>query len=82
MTLADDPVAIGIAAWARLRDHDRATWTDWLDVARAPAIGRTAALKAAHTNRCVGSKYNAAMGTWLRENGLDGVNNQERYRRC
>jgi hypothetical protein len=28
MTLADDPVAIGIAAWARLRDHDRATWAD------------------------------------------------------
>jgi hypothetical protein len=70
----------GIAAWARLREHDRATWTDWLDVARALAVGRTAALKAADTNRCVGSRYNAAMGIWLRENGLDGVNNQERYR--
>lgn len=77
---ADDAVAVGIAAWARLRDHERATWADWLDVARALAIGRTVALKAAATNKCVGSKYNAAMGTWLRASGLDGVVAQERYR--
>ena len=77
---ADDAVAIGIAAWARLRDHERATWADWLDVARALAIGRTAALKIADTNRPLGTRYNMAMGVWLRENGLDGVVAQERYR--
>ena len=75
-----DAVSVGVAAWERLRDHDRATWSDWLAVARALAIGRTAALKAAATNKCVGTRYNAAMGAWLRHNGLDGVTNQERYR--
>jgi len=80
MTDPIDDVAAGRAAWARLRDRDRATWSDWLDVARALAVGRTEALKAADTNRCVGTRYNTAMGAWLRANGLDGIVAQERYR--
>ena len=55
MTDSVDNVAAGRAAWARPRDRDRATWSDWLDVARALAVGRTEALKAADTNRCVGT---------------------------
>jgi hypothetical protein len=73
-------IAAGRDAWQRLRDHDRARWTDWLDVARALAVGRTESLKAAGTNRPVGSRYNGAMGAWLRSADLDGINNQERYR--
>jgi hypothetical protein len=73
-------IEAGRAAWTRLRDRDRATWTDWLDVARALAIGRTEALKAAGTNSPVGTRYNTAMGAWLRENGLGDVVAQERYR--
>jgi hypothetical protein len=76
----DDAVAIGIAAWARLRDHEKATWADWLDVARALAIGRTLSLKDADTNRPLGSRYNTAMGAWLKEHGLADVVAQERYR--
>jgi hypothetical protein len=76
----DDTVSVGIAAWARLRDHEKATWADWLDVARALAVGRTAALKAADTNPCVGSRYNIAIGAWLKEHGLGDVVAQERYR--
>jgi hypothetical protein len=73
-------IEAGRSAWARLRDRERATWSDWLDVARALAIGRTVALQAAGTNSPVGTRYNTAMGTWLRENGLGDVVAQERYR--
>jgi len=63
---ADDAIAVGRVASARLRDRDRATWADWLDVARAIAIGRTAALKVAGTNCPVGTRYNTAMRNWKR----------------
>jgi hypothetical protein len=76
----DDVLAAGAAAWSRIRDHEKATWTDWLDVARALAIGRTVALKVAGTNQPVGTRYNTAMGVWLRENGLADIVAQERYR--
>jgi hypothetical protein len=77
---ADDGVAAGVVAWKRLNEHGRTCWDDWLTVARALLIGRTAALQAAETNRAVGSKYNAAMGRWLRDHGLADVVAQERYR--
>jgi hypothetical protein len=78
--IVDDAVAIGAAAWARLRDHDRATWSDWLAVARALAVGRTTALNIAGANRPIGTRYNLAMASWLRENDLADVVAQERYR--
>jgi hypothetical protein len=43
-------------------------------------IGRAAAMKAANTNRAVGTRYNKAMGRWLRDNGLSDISAQERYR--
>jgi hypothetical protein len=75
----DQTIIAGRAAWERIRDHGRMVWGDWLLIGRALFIGRIVALKAADTNRCVGSKYNAAMAAWLRENGLDDVVAQERY---
>ena len=80
MSSAPDQVAAGRAAWHRLRERERTTWQDWTAVANALVIGRSAALKAAGTNRAVGSRYNTAMGSWLRKHGLDGITNQERYR--
>ncbi len=76
MTDSSDMVAEGRQAWQRLRQ--RATWADWLAVGRALLISRTEALKAAGTNRCVGTRYIA--GDWLRQNGLDDIAAQERYR--
>jgi hypothetical protein len=75
-----DTVAEGRLAWQRIREHGRRNFDDWICVARALAIGRTAALKAAKTNKCVGSRYNREMGIWLTDRGLDGVVAQERYR--
>ena len=79
MTDPVDDVAAGRAAWARLRG-DRKSWTDWLFVGRALQIGKGEAMKAAKTNRAVGTTYNRLMAQWLRENGLDGITAQERYR--
>lgn len=72
-------VAAGRSAWQRIRDNDRTSWSDWLSVARALAIGRAEAMAKAKANRPFGATYSSFFGSWLRENGLDGVNNQERY---
>jgi hypothetical protein len=79
-----DDVDAGRAAWERIKGRDRATWGDWIDVARSLAIGRAETMKAANTNRPVGTTYNRLMGQWLKQHGFDGINNQERYRalRC
>jgi hypothetical protein len=80
MASARDAIADGAAAWQHPRERERATWSLWLTLGRALIIGRTEALKIAKTNCAVGSGYNAAMGQWLRNNGLDGITPQERYR--
>jgi hypothetical protein len=79
-----DDVAAGRAAWERIKGRDRATWGDWIDVARSLAIGRAETMKAANTNRPVGTTYNRIMGQWLKQHGFDGINSQERHRalRC
>lgn len=79
MTDTAPAIEEGRAAWSRLCG-ERKTWTDWLAVGRAIQIGKAEALRIAKTNRAVGSKYNLEMGNWLRNNGLDGVSAQERYR--
>jgi hypothetical protein len=78
-TIVDD-IEAGKAAWVRLRDHGRRSWSEWLLVARALDIGRREAMTTAKANRPFGTKYNAAMGEFLRRHGFDEINNQERYR--
>jgi hypothetical protein len=64
------------------RDGRHLGWSTFHQPAKPGTLLRSvfARVKAADTNRCFGSRYNAAMGAWLKEHGLDGVNNQERYR--
>jgi hypothetical protein len=80
MTEPVDGIAAGRAAWERIKGRDRATWGDWIDVARSLAIGRAETMKAANTNRPVGTTYNRLMGQWLKQHSLDDVGTQERYR--
>jgi hypothetical protein len=75
-----DAVSDGVAALSRLRERERTSWADWITVGRALIIGRAVSLRTAETNKPLGSRYNAAMGKWLREHDLDGITNQERYR--
>ena len=67
-------------AWHRLRDHGRKNWTDWITVAKALTLGRAAAMTGAKSNKPMGYAYNKLFGEWLREQGLDEISNQERYR--
>src|SRR5262249_56030571 len=71
-------IAAARAAWSRLRRG--ASFDDWVAVARALAIGREQCMALAKTNKPVGTTYNAAMGAWLKQHELDGINGQERYR--
>lgn len=75
-----DQVAKGREAWQRLRTRDRATWDDWLTVARALILGRAAAMAAAKSNAPMGAKYNRLFGDWLRAHDFDAITNAERYR--
>jgi hypothetical protein len=78
MTEAADDIAAARAAWQRLR-NERQT-NDWVLIGRALAIGRAVCMRQASANKPHGFAYNRMMGAWLRENGLDGVSTQERYR--
>lgn len=75
-----DVIADGRAAWSRLQRRERQSWQDWLAVGNALTLGRTEALAQAGTNSPQGSRYNKAMGDWLRDNGLDGISAAERYK--
>jgi hypothetical protein len=75
-----DQIAQGREAWERLQGRERKSWDDWILVARAIEIGRVSALKVAVSNRPVGTRYNRAMGAWLRGNGLGDIVAQERYK--
>jgi hypothetical protein len=48
-------------------------WSDWVAVGRALAIGKTEAMREAHTNKPDGRLYAAAMARWLTRVGLDRV---------
>jgi hypothetical protein len=75
----ESDIAAARAAWQRLR-NERQTFADWVLIGRALAIGRAVIMKAAGTNRMVGSRYNRMMGAWLAANGLEGLTPAERYR--
>jgi hypothetical protein len=78
--MTEDIVAEGRNAWQRLREAGRRSWDDWMAVARALVQGRAETMQEAKANRPFGSKYNTAMGAWLRENGFAEIDNQQRYR--
>jgi hypothetical protein len=73
-------IADARAAWQRLKRRQRASWHDWLCIARALAVGRSTVLQAAGTSRPVGSRYNLALARWLIDNGLEDITAAERYR--
>jgi hypothetical protein len=80
MTEIADPIAEGRSAWQRIREHGRRSWDDWVCIARALAIGRSEAMARAKTNKPLGATYVRIFGAWLREHGLDEIDNQQRYR--
>jgi hypothetical protein len=75
-----DQIEAGRKAWQRIKEHGRKSFDDWITVARALAIGRSAALQEAGTDRPYGVTFTRASARWLRQTGLDGLNDQERSR--
>jgi hypothetical protein len=75
---AGDTISRGRDAWARLREGQ--CWTDWIHVAAALATGRSVAMREAQTNTPHGARYRAAIGTWLRCWGFDGIDKTTRSR--
>jgi hypothetical protein len=54
------------------------TWDDWIAVGEALLIGRTAAMREAHTNEPKGGRYNEIFGLWLRHYGFDRLDKSDR----
>jgi hypothetical protein len=77
MTTADATIEAARSAWARI--EGASTFEDWVAVARALAIGRAHAMAVAKVNTPFGRRFVAAIGTWLRQHGLDQIPGQERH---
>ena len=72
----EERVRNGQAAWFRLTNCQ--AWTDWLLVAEALDVGRTAAMQAAHSNRPEGRRYNEEFSDWLKVNRFDAIHKTTR----
>jgi hypothetical protein len=70
-THVDEAQILELARAAADRLVAGATWNDWVTVGRALQIGRTEALREAHTNKPEGRGYAAAFSRWLTTAKLD-----------
>src|SRR5262245_49049130 len=77
-TREDTPVRHGREAWYRLRSNS--TWVDWVAVGAAHVIGRSAAMRDAHTNTPKGRGYNAAFIVWQKKFGFEALDKGDRAR--
>jgi hypothetical protein len=71
----------GQEAWRRVCT----SWNDWKKVGAAFVIGRTTAMRDAHTNVPKGRGYNAAFRAWQKKHGFEGLDDtgdQTRLFRC
>jgi hypothetical protein len=71
----------GQEAWRRVCT----SWDDWKKVGAAFVIGRTTAMRDAHTNVPKGRGYNAALRAWQKKHGFEGLDDtgdQTRLFRC
>ncbi len=72
---ADDPVALGRAAWER-RKADTTSWDDWKLVGAAIMIGHEQAVATA--GRSDGKNYSREFGHWLQLHGFDDFDAADR----
>jgi hypothetical protein len=75
-----ETIAAAQAAWKAIQGQSRATFADWIKVARALALGRAECMAQAKANSPAGSRYNRLAGIWLEKNGFADISPQERYR--
>jgi hypothetical protein len=77
-TREDTTVRHGQEAWCRLRANS--TWADWVAVGAAHVVGRSTAMRDAHTNTPKGRGYNAAFIAWQKKFGFETLDKGDRAR--
>jgi hypothetical protein len=71
-------IRAGQEAWHRLVSNQ--SWGDWCLVSEALDVGRTEAMRVAHTNVPYGQRYCAEYSLWLSRNNFDGIDKGLRSR--
>ena len=74
----EDRIRVGREAWERLSSGQ--AWNDWLLVGEALLAGRMEAMRAAHTNKPEGRRYNEEFSHWLKITRFDAVEATTRKR--
>jgi hypothetical protein len=74
----DAQIAEGKAAWARIRERSKSTFSDWIEIGRMLIIGRSLCMKQANCNKPYGPSYQRFMRLWLEENDLQEIDSHER----
>src|SRR6516225_9480122 len=77
---ADDPVALGVEAWERLKSNARMSWDDWKLVGDALLAGRKWAMKQAAAKSPKGKGYIIKFSHWIEENGFSEIEDSDRTR--
>jgi hypothetical protein len=71
-------VSRGRAAWKTLRQDE--TWEKWVAIGRAIEAGKTAIMRALHTNQPKGRAWSETFGAWLSETGFSEIDKGVRSR--
>src|SRR6267378_1897465 len=74
----DATIAEGKAAWARIKERSKSTFSDWIEVGRMLIAGRSLCMKRANCNKPYGPSYHRFIREWLEENGLQEIDSHER----
>lgn len=76
----DQPSTVIERGRKALKRLERATWSDWVAVAKALAAGRAIIMHEVSTNAPQNSRYRKCMGEWLRHWGFDRIDKADRSR--
>ena len=71
-------IKCGCEAWRRAGRN--ALFNDWIKIAEALAVGRSACMRLAARNSRFALRYNALMLQWLQERGMQEITGQERHK--
>jgi len=74
-----DAIEAGKAAWLRIQERSKSTFSDWLEIGRMLIAARALCMRRANCNSPYGPAYQRFMKEWIEENGLQDIDNHERY---
>jgi hypothetical protein len=73
-----DAIAEGRAAWTRIRESGKTTFSDWMAIGGALLVLRAQAMRESKSNSCYGPRYQASINRLLDSNGLQDIDSHER----